>query len=120
MLKQEKITNDFNLLCKGKDSCELDITNPNYLGSIDLSKADGQCNDLRAYFFIQYTCEQSREIQEVTYNQISLVTAEISFVAFFFILLIYYLQKTSRLDQLEYDVNTISAGDFTVEYDISK
>jgi hypothetical protein len=42
------------------------------------------------------------------------------FVAFFYILMIYYLQKTSRLDQLEYDVNTVSAGDFTVELNISK
>jgi len=42
------------------------------------------------------------------------------FVAFFFILMIYYLQTTSRLDQLEYDVNTISAGDFTVELSINR
>jgi hypothetical protein len=42
------------------------------------------------------------------------------FVAFFYIMIIYYLQKTSRLDQLEYDMNTISAGDFTVELDITQ
>lgn len=42
------------------------------------------------------------------------------FIAFFFILMIYYLQTTSRLDQLEYDVNTISAGDFTVELSINR
>lgn len=42
------------------------------------------------------------------------------FIAFIYILIIYYLQKTSRLDQLEYDMNTISAGDFTVELDITK
>jgi hypothetical protein len=41
------------------------------------------------------------------------------FIAFIYIFIIYYLQKVSRLDQLEYDMNTISAGDFTVELDIT-
>jgi hypothetical protein len=59
------------------------------------------------------------EAQEDSYNKIALATATIMFVAFSFILLIYFLQKTSRLDQLEYDINTVSAGDFTVEINIS-
>jgi hypothetical protein len=42
------------------------------------------------------------------------------FIAFVYIFIIYYLQKTSRLEQLEYDIHTISAGDFTVELDITK
>jgi hypothetical protein len=42
------------------------------------------------------------------------------FIACIYIFIIYYLRKTSRLDQLEYDVNTISAGDFTVEMDITQ
>jgi hypothetical protein len=41
-------------------------------------------------------------------------------IAFLYMMIIYYLQKTSRLDQLEYDMNTISAGDFTVELDITQ
>ena len=56
---------------------------------------------------------------ESSYNNVALATAIIMFVAFSFILLIYYLQKTSRLDQLEFDINTVSAGDFTVEINIS-
>ena len=56
----------------------------------------------------------------MTYEVVALASALIMFVAFFFILMIYYLQTTSRLDQLEYDVNTISAGDFTVELSINR
>jgi preprotein translocase subunit SecG len=119
MLNQENIASYFQQDCKGQKSCELDIQDPNILGSINFSLKDGACNDQRAQFFIQYTCEQSQEIQGDTYNQIALATATIMFVAFFFILLIYYLQTTSRLDQLEYDINTVSAGDFTVEFNIS-
>lgn len=41
------------------------------------------------------------------------------FVAFLFSQLIYFLQQTSKLDAIKYDVKTITAGDFTVEYEIS-
>ena len=30
------------------------------------------------------------------------------------------MQATSKLDQLAYDMNTITAGDFTVELDINR
>ena len=42
------------------------------------------------------------------------------FVAFFYSLVIYYMQTTTKINMLEYDMNTISAGDFTVELDITK
>jgi hypothetical protein len=33
---------------------------------------------------------------------------------------IYYLRKNSKIKQLEWDVATITAGDYTVEFKISK
>jgi len=48
------------------------------------------------------------------------VAACILLIAFCFINLIYYMQATSKLDQLAYDMNTITAGDFTVELDINR
>ena len=53
------------------------------------------------------------------YDHVSLAVACIMLIAFFFIVLIYYMQRTSKLDQLSYDMNTITAGDFTVEMDIN-
>lgn len=47
-----------------------------------------------------------------------MASACVTFIAFCFGALIYYMQKTSRLDQLNFDMNTITAGDFTVEMDI--
>jgi hypothetical protein len=74
---------------------------------------------LLANFFIQFTCEVSDDLLEVKYNQIAKATVIIMFVAFSFIMLIWYMQTTSRLQKAAYDMNTITAGDFTVEYDIS-
>jgi hypothetical protein len=34
-------------------------------------------------------------------------------------MMVHYLQETSKLDQMKYDVGTITAADFTVEMDIT-
>jgi len=52
------------------------------------------------------------------YNKLAFVTACVMFVALFFILTVSYLQKKSKLDLLKYDMRTITASDFTVEFDI--
>jgi len=54
------------------------------------------------------------------YDNISLICAIILFIGFFFILLIYYMQSISKLEQKTYDMNTITAADFTVEFDITE
>ena len=101
MLDQQYIKTFFETNCVGKKSCAFeDLMKPNLLGDIDLDLNDGICNDKRAQFFIQYTCEQDVDVQHDTYDQIAKATGVIMFLAFFFILMIYYLQTTSRLDQL--------------------
>lgn len=37
-----------------------------------------------------------------------------------FLISIYYLKKNSKIKNLEWDVSTITAGDYTVEYKISE
>jgi hypothetical protein len=49
-------------------------------------------------FFMQYTCDISDEIQEDKFNKISLAAANITFIAFCFGSLIYYLKEMSYLD----------------------
>lgn len=40
-------------------------------------------------------------------------------VAFIYILVLYYLEKTVKMDKKNFDINTITASDFSVELDIS-
>jgi len=42
------------------------------------------------------------------------------FVAFSYMLFIWFIQKSQGIDRLENDMNTITASDFTVELDINK
>jgi len=41
-------------------------------------------------------------------------------VSFVFSQLIFFLQQTSKLDAIKFDIAVITAGDFTVEYEITK
>ena len=41
-------------------------------------------------------------------------------VSFVFSQLIFFLQQTSKLDAIKFDISVITASDFTVEYEISK
>ena len=49
-----------------------------------------------------------------------MIAAFINFMAFCFGSLIYYLKKTSDLDYTDYDMDTVTASDFTVEFDIKE
>jgi len=42
------------------------------------------------------------------------------FVCFIFLLYIYYVYRTSKLDYKVWDVDTVTPADFTVEYVITK
>lgn len=42
------------------------------------------------------------------------------FISFLFSQLIFFLQQTSKLDAIKFDITTITASDFTVEYSITK
>jgi hypothetical protein len=80
---------------------------------------DPKCSDDLAQFFIQYTCEQSEDLQKFKYEVLAKASALIMFSALFFSRIVNYLKSTSKLDQMEQDANTITAGDFTVEMNIS-
>jgi len=53
------------------------------------------------------------------YKIIAMGTCIMMFCAFLFTLLVYYMQSTSKLSLTEYDFSTVTAGDYTVEMDIT-
>jgi hypothetical protein len=63
---------------------------------------------------------QDEGAQEEKYDKIAKGSSIIMFVAFSYMLFIWYVQKSQGIDQLENDMNTITASDFTVEMNISK
>ena len=101
--------------CKGNKHCMFDQN------SIDeiTSGAPEKCM-VDSQLFVQYTCEITEKEKEAKYDILSMVAVVVMFVSFLFSQLIFYLQQTSKLDAIKFDIATITASDFTVEYEISK
>lgn len=53
------------------------------------------------------------------YNKLSLVACCAIFAAFVFTSFVYYMKRESRMIYLDWDMNTITVGDYSVEYKIS-
>lgn len=106
--------------CYHKEACTINFEEiyPTY--NFDPETGDGNCEDVSAHFFIQYTCMQDQETQAAKYDTIAKATAIIMFVSFSYMLFIWYLQKSQGIDRLENDMNTITASDFTVELEINR
>ena len=119
-LDEEKIKTTFEA-CRGEESCQITFVDvyPE-IATIVPGIPDGVCKDLTSQFFIQYECHQDAIEQEKKYNIIARAAGCVMFVAFSYMLFIWYIQKSQGLDRLENDMNTVTASDFTVELDISK
>lgn len=94
--------------------------NPN--GTVDETVTSDQyatCKAPKAIMFVQYTCAQTEDVLQEKRKQGSLIACLGVFACLIFMTTIYFLKKNSKIKNLEWDVSTITAGDYTVEYKIS-
>jgi hypothetical protein len=84
-----------------------------------LSAVPKKCTK-EAQIFFQYYFDITEEANEKKYDTLALGSVVVMFVSFLFSQLIFFLQQTSKLDAIKFDIKTITASDFTVEYEISK
>lgn len=76
-------------------------------------------NDLSQYF-IQYTCEMNNDEQYVKYRQLCLYASIVLFVAAFYFFRIRHLIEKQNLEHMEWDLQTVTAGDYTIQKPITK
>ena len=77
-------------------------------------------SDVASRVFVQYTCVQSQEDQSTKYQQMSFTVFINILIAFFFTITIRYLYQGGKITQLDWDMSTVTAGDYTVEFDITR
>lgn len=53
------------------------------------------------------------------YKELSYVSSLGVFAAFFFSIAIYFQKRESKMVQLDWDVSTITPGDYTLQYEIT-
>ena len=73
-----------------------------------------------AFFYAQYTCIQKEGDLNHKYFQISTTIAICCLIAYLFTISLRHLYQGDKIRQLEWDMATITAGDYTVELKIDK
>ena len=81
--------------------------------------ANQDCLGDDAVFFVQHTCIQSEEQQNYKYTNLCYAVGAGSVICLLFTVGIRYLYQGGKIQQLEWDMATITAGDYTVEFYIN-
>jgi hypothetical protein len=102
--------------CQNARDCEIDIKKV----SSFITSQDQQCRDDKGTIFVQVPC---------TFEQDELVTRRIEglviaclgvFICLFFVVFLDYLRSIFKNLYIEWDVKTITAGDYSVELEITE
>jgi Glu-tRNA(Gln) amidotransferase subunit E-like FAD-binding protein len=85
----------------------------------NLLTTPANCTAPGALLYIQFSCEQDVELLRTKFRQLSLVSSLSVFIACLFMIVIYFYKKSSTLQQLEWDMSTITPGDYTLQMEIT-
>jgi hypothetical protein len=81
-------------------------------------KMPDECNDDQNTLFVQYTCIMSEEEQDVKYKEMCVVVSTGIFVCICFYLFARGTYSAQKLQQVEWDMATVTAADYAVELEI--
>jgi len=76
------------------------------------------CFSGSSIIYLQYKCEQDVEELNTKRVEALLFVCLGIFISFTFLSVLYFLNKTALIDFKQWDVETVTAGDFTVVYQI--
>lgn len=122
-------SNEFNAACKPNASWIASSLNTaigteshlfNFGGKSLQEPHVAGCSEQDSTLFIQYSCVQNATEQEVKYNQMALAVGTAFLIAMLYTVAIRYMFQGGKIVQLEWDVATVTAGDFSVEFAIKK
>lgn len=124
------INNDFNRSCKPNTKHFSEMLNKavgSSSKSIKFSQSDiystspgKMCSDPTNTLFVQFKCIQSVEQQAQKFEIMNISVATATLICLLYVVVLKGLWKGGVLQQLEWDISTVTAGDYTVEVPISK
>lgn len=77
------------------------------------------CVDKEASFYVQYSCTQTDEQLAQKYKETSIISCMGVFLVCVYLITIYYFKRISKLKQLDWDIQTITPGDYTLQMEIT-
>ena len=69
--------------------------------------------------YIQYACTQSQAVLDSKYKQTSIISACSIMMVAIYLIFVYFFKRISKLKQLDWDIQTITPGDYTVQLEIT-
>lgn len=116
-LNMQRLTDTLNVKCVGKKNCQLVKLNRFIDKPVDAA-VDDPCFHEDALMFIQVGCTLSNnELVDRKSRALVLGCAAV-FIALFVINYLDYIKKSQENNYVEWDVKTITAGDYTIEFDL--
>jgi hypothetical protein len=77
-----------------------------------------RCNNNSNYFFVQYSCVQEESVLKDKYTHLVTAVSTGTLICLIFFNAMRYKNEQGKLQQVEWDVATITAGDYAVELPI--
>jgi hypothetical protein len=125
------IADDTNAVCKPdadfvKGALDVSIGEANhlfdYLGKELYKDTTGKdvCDTKDSTLFVQFSCIQAPADQQQKYSQVAIAVATGVLICLLFTVSIRAMYQGGKITQIEWDVTTVTAGDFAVEFTIFK
>jgi hypothetical protein len=115
-LRSSTLSSAIKTQCQGERACEIQDLQQ-YLYS--LSGAPSGCNEDLTQMFVQVAClVPGEEIVDRQLKGLVLACCAV-FISLFVINYLDYVKKLQENNYIEWDIKTITAGDYTVEFDIA-
>ena len=110
------ITEYLDKTCKGNTNCEINIQEI----SKHITSTDSKCLGNEGTIFIQIPCTFTAEDLNTRQVEGLAIACLGVFICLFFVVYLDYLKSIFKNLYIEWDVKTITAGDYSVELDISE
>jgi hypothetical protein len=84
-----------------------------------LKTVDPSCQTINSRVFVQYQCITSESQLETKRNQAAMISGIAVLVVLIYLTVLFYFKRASHLNQMQWDIQTITPGDYTVEMEIT-
>lgn len=85
-----------------------------------LKAAGSTCVDKSAYLYVQYSCAIPADSLQERHKDLSILACIAIFAASLYLIVLYFVKRNSKMNQLDWDIQTITPGDYTLQYEITE
>lgn len=85
-----------------------------------LQTAGSTCVDKSAQLYVQYACAIAQEDLNQRHKDLSILACIAIFAASLYLIVLYFVKRNSKMNQLDWDIQTITPGDYTLQYEITE